>query len=270
MNQHYVWKLCLSSLILYTQSFTVLAEIIPDPCAGPSPLLNLIDRPTVGDSACVVPYKKAILEMGYQYQSLSHSAGNEQNFPEAELRIGLPLNNELVMILPSNIHQSMAPHSGFTATVVGIKHELGYNKSWLWTIEALLTQSNGSAAFGSKGNGAAFNGIVSYNINSSFNLTFMFGGTTQTQAIQSGGQRYNSINPDLILTYTATNKLQFFGEVYGQSKTGPGEGSGFNFDGGLLYLLIPNFSVDLEVGQRISGNLFGFDHYIGTGVGILF
>ncbi len=35
-------------------------------------------------------------------------------------------------------------------------------------------------------------------------------------------------------------------------------------------LPIPRFAVDLEVGQGISGNLFGFDHYVGTGMSIMF
>ena len=163
----------------------------------------------------------------------------------------------------------MTPHSGLTATTIGIKHEIGYTQNWLGTVEALFTLPNGSAAFGSKQMGTAINGIVSYNINSAFNLTFMFGGTSETESSFNGGQRFTSLNPDLVITYAATDKLQLYGETYGQSKTGPGQGSGFNADGGLLYLLIPNLEVDLEVGQRISGNLDGFEHYIGTGVGIL-
>jgi hypothetical protein len=270
MSLNQGWKRRLIFLVFFTQSLTAFAEGISDPCSGASPLLNLIDRPTAGDSACAVPYKKAIIEMGYQYQTLTHSAGHEQNFPEAELRIGLPLNNELVMLLPNYIHQSKTHYSGFSATVIGIKHEIVYNKKLVWAVEALFTQPNGSAAFGSKGTGAAINGIVSYNVNPSFNLTFMFGGTTETQSSHDGSQRYNSINPDLVLTFSATNKLEFYGEVYGQSKTEPREGSGFNFDAGFLYLLIPSLAVDLEVGQRISGHLVGFDHYFGTGFGILF
>jgi hypothetical protein len=265
-----VWKVILAFTIIHGIVNNVFADTIDNPCTGNSELLNIIDRPTVGDSACVVPFSKAVLELGYQYQQLTHSAGHEQNFPEAEFRLGLPANNEFVLLLPNYIHQSMTPHSGYTATTFGIKHEIGYNQNWLATGEVLLTLPTGSTAFGSKGLGAALNGIVSYTFNPEFNLSFMLGATTETQSSYDGGRHFTSINPDLVFTYSANEKLDFYGEIYGQSKTGPGEGNGFNFDGGVIYLLIPSLAVDLEFGQRINGNLSGFNHYIGTGMAIMF
>jgi hypothetical protein len=256
--------------IHYGLAFNVFAETVDDPCGGASALLSIADRPTVGDSACFVPFKKAVLELGYQYQQLTHSAGYQQNFPEAELRIGLPVNNELVLVLPNDIHQSMVPHAGFNATTIGIKHEIGYTQTWLGALEALFTLPSGSTAFGSRDSGAAVNGIINYTFNSTYSLSFMFGVTTQTQSKLNGGHRFTSMNPDMVLSYVLNPIINFYGEVYGQSKTGPGEGSGFNFDGGVLYLPLPNLEVDLEVGQRISGKLNGFNHYIGTGMSIAF
>ncbi len=270
MTPKQTWKLFGIFIIHFGMVTNVFAETINNPCEGPSALLNIVNRPTVADSACVVPFKEAVLELGFQYQQLTHSAGYQQNFPEADLRIGLPANNELVIVLPNYIHQSMTPHSGFAATTMGIKHEIGYTQTWLSTVEALFTLPSGSAAFGSQNTGAAVNGIINYTFNSTFNLSFMFGVTTQTQSKLNGGQRFTSINPDLVLTYVLNQKINFYGEVYGQSKTGPGEGSGFNVDGGILYLPLSNLEVDLEVGQRMSGNLNGFNHYIGTGMSILF
>jgi len=264
------WKLFWTFTLIYLTAFNVFADTIDNPCGGASALLNIIDRPTVADSACVVPFRKAVIELGYQYQQLTHSAGHEQNFPEAELRLGLPANNEFAIILPNYIHQSMTPRSGYSATTLGIKHEIGYTQNWLAAVEALFTLPDGSAAFGNKGLGAAFNGIISYAFNPQCNLSFMLGGSTETQSSHDGGQRFTSINPDLVFTYAPSEKINFYGEVYGQSKTGPGEGSGFNFDGGFLYLVLPSFAIDLEVGQRISGNLGSFDHYISTGMGIMF
>jgi len=268
MTSKQIWKLLW--ILIFTWNGTVFAETIDDPCGGTSPLLNIVDRPTVGDSACVVPYKKAVLELGYQYQKLTHRAGYQQNFPEAELRIGLPGNNEFVLLFPNYIHQSIAPHSGFAATTLGIKHEIGYTKTWLGAIEALFTLPSGSTVFGNQDMGAAVNGIINYTFNPTFSLSFMLGVTTQTQSKLDGGQRFTSINPDMILTYVLNPKVNFYGEVYGQSKTGPGESSGFNFDGGVLYLPLPNLEVDFEVGQRINGNLGGFHHYIGAGMTIEF
>ena len=86
----------------------------------------------------------------------------------------------------------------------------------------------------------------------------------------SGGGRFTSVNPDITFTWLPLWNLQFYGEVYGQSRTGPGLGSGFDADGGVQYLLTPYCEVDLEEGVRLSGNLGGFTHYFGAGMGFLF
>ena len=72
-------------------------DAIQNPCTGPSALLALLDRPTVSDSACVVQYGQAVLEAGYQHANLTGTGGGTaDNFPEAELRFGLPGHNEFV------------------------------------------------------------------------------------------------------------------------------------------------------------------------------
>lgn len=97
----------------------------------------------------------------------------------------------------------------------------------------------------------------------------MFGVSSQTQAINDGGKRYTSVNPDLVLSWTK-EKISVYGEIYGQSKTGPQNGSGFNADAGILYLIRKNIVIDLEAGHRLSGVLGGFSHYVGTGISIQF
>jgi hypothetical protein len=245
------------------------ADNSDSPCAGSYALLALIDRPTIGDSACVVPNRQAIVELGYQYQTLTHQ-GIQQNLPEAELRFGLPLNNELAIILPNDIYQSKAPRIGATATFIGIKHQLAYRSNWVTSIEGFVVLPNGSTAFGNDKTSGYFNAIFSYNLSTQFNITSMLGVSTETQTHQVGGQRFNSINPDLVLSWTPRGWIVLYVEVYGQSQTGPHESSGFNMDTGINYLLTPHFSMDLEVGQRLSGNLDGFNHYIGAGMGIYF
>jgi hypothetical protein len=262
-----VAKIFLILVLLCGVSSKIFSETIDNPCEG---LLNIVDRSTVGDSVCVVPFKNAVLEAGYQYQKLTQAAGHQQNFPEAEFRLGLPANNEFFLLLPNYILQSMTPHAGYTATTAGIKHQLGYTQDWVVTVEGLLTFPDGSAAFGSQGLGAALNGIVSYDFNPAFNMVFMLGGSTATQPNMAGGQRFNSINPDIVFTYSPIPKANFFAEVYGQSKTGPGNGSGFNCDGGVMYLLLPRLVMDLEVGQRIGGSLDNFENYVGAGGAIEF
>ncbi len=265
-----VWKLCWVFALSVGCNVNIFADTVTNPCGGASMLLNIVNRPTVSDSACVVPLKDVVIEAGYQYQKLTHSGGVQQNFPQAQFRLGLPANNEFTVLLPNYIHQSKNSGSGLTATTVGLKHEIGYTQTWLGTVEALITLPSGSEAYGSKGTGAAFNGIVNYTFNPLFGLSFMLGVTSETESSLNGGGRFTSINPDLVLSYSATEKLLLYGEIYGQSKTGPSEGSGFNSDAGVIYLLTPKMTVDLEIGQRISGNLNGFNHYVGGGFSVMF
>lgn len=263
-------KLFWLSTTLFTITGNIFADNIDNPCGGPSALLNLVDRPSAGDNACAVPFKQAIIESGIQYQQLSQDSGTQWNYPQSELRVGLPAGNEFVMVLPNYIHQLQAPHSGFSAMTAGVKHQFGYTENWVTAIESIFTLPGGSQAFGSDGTGVALNGIVNYTLNDNISLSFMFGVTSQTEPSLDGGGRFTSFNPDLVLTYVINPKTYVYAETYGQSKTAPDEGSGWNLDSGILYLLKPNFAIDMEVGQRISGQLGGFNHYIGAGFSVMF
>ena len=251
---------------------------VSDPCSGPDALLSLIDRPTVGDSACVVPAGRTLLESGVARYVPNPASGYSLGYPQLELRFGLPANNELVL-LPPNINRSVTPvlgggHqivSGGSASVVGLKHEFGYNSQWLWAGETLVTLPSGSPDFGSAATGYAINGIVNDNVTPIFSLTLMLGATHLAAPSNiHAGAYYWSMNPDLVASWQTTERFQFYVEVYGQGHTGPGEGAGYNADGGIQYLLTPNVELDAEVGQRLSGNLGGWSHYSGIGVALLF
>lgn len=255
---------------LFLVTANSLANSIDNPCGGPSELLNLVDRPSAADNACAVPFNKAILESGYQYQKLAQPGGSQQNFTQSELRLGLPASNELYVIFPNAIHQSRMPRSGSSATSIGLKHQIGYTENWLAAVESVVTLPSGSNAFGSDGTGTAFNGIVNYTINPVLGLSFMFGVTSQTDPTLTGGERFTSFNPDLVLTYIINPKFYVYGEVYGQSKTGPTENRGFNADAGIMYLIKPNIEIDMVIGHRINGQLAGLNQYIGAGFSVMF
>ncbi|MHB1707055.1 MAG: hypothetical protein ACYCSH_13590 [Acidithiobacillus sp.] len=273
-GQNKFWPIpaLLAALILGTQGSRA-DDAIQDPCDGRSALLAILDRPTVSDSACVVHYGQAVLEAGYEHADLLGSGGTADNFPEAELRFGLPGNNEFVLLPPNDNLQRLpgSPHlHGFSATAVGIKHELGYTRHWLGAVEGLFTLPSGSQTFGSQGLGVAFNGIVTYAPSDDTGISLQLGVASQTNPVLAGGGRYTSVNPDISFTWQPWWKLQFYGEVFGQSRTGPGLGSGFDADGGVQYLLTPSWEVDLEEGVRLSGSLGGYTHYAGAGMGFLF
>lgn len=248
---------------------TNFASTVSYPCSDSASIMSLVDRPSKADSTCTIPFKDAMVEMGYQYSSLI-GGGNLQTLPQEVLRVGLPHHTEFVAILPTDNLQSFSPRAGFSATTLGLKKVFGYTDKWIWTAESLFTFHSGSQGFGSQDFGAALNGIVGYNFTSTVSATFMLGVTTQTLPALSGGERFNSINPDLLFSWQWSKKSTVFAEVYAQSKTAPGQGGGVNFDAGILYTLTKYIVIDAEVGQRGSGQLGGFNNYVGAGIGLLF
>lgn len=252
------------------------ADLLPDPCAGPSMLLAVLDRPTVSDSACVVPSGRAILEAGGQYGTLAGSpSGSQETLPNAELRIGLPRQTELALLPPNRVRTAPSGPIGVvtrgtTAGVVGLKHAFGYDAHWQWTGETLVTLPSGSTALGSAHPGITINGIVSYNPGGAVSVSFMGGVSSIAGAIANGGQRATSLNPDLVVTWLRNPRLQFYAEAYGQTRTAYGAGWGANADGGVQYLVSPGVEVDMEEGVRLQGNLGSFHRYTGVGLGLAF
>ncbi len=68
----------LATLIMNIPAVCAEDAVPPNPCTGPSALLALLDRPTVSDSACVVQYGQAVLELGYQHANLTGTGGQYQ------------------------------------------------------------------------------------------------------------------------------------------------------------------------------------------------
>lgn len=251
-----------------------------NPCSG---FLSIVDRPSVADSVCVVPLGHAVLETGYLGASLQ-GGGFSHSFPQAEVRFGIPANNEVDIILPTYIHQTIPienddgdpltngniVQTGSTAVTIGLKHFLGYTEHWSGAIEAYVTPPSGSYYFGQAGFGAAFYGLAGYSFNSQLSLTLMLGASTQTLSKSEGGTRFSSFNPDLVLSWQPHEKWQLYAEIYGQSATGPCEGPGFVGDVGIQYLINKNLEVDLAVAQTITGNLGGFNRYITSGFAVMF
>ena len=251
-------------------------EALPaNPCGGPSAFLSLLDRPTFSDSACSAPLGHAVLELGFMHADVrGEGGGTADNYPEAELRFGLPGRNEF-KVLASNYtsQRSGIPEeasSGLSAAGIGFKHELGYTAKWLGAVEGVLTLPSGNDAFGSRGLGATFSGIAAYSVTDQIGLSLQVGVSSQTDPVSAGGGRFTSFNQFLTATWDPIARLQFYGEVFGQTSAGPGEGAGFNLDGGIQYLVAHWWEVDMEEGMRLTGNLGGFTHYIGAGAGLLF
>lgn len=276
-------RVCLTLLGLLVAWGQVYAQEqdtdVPDPCAGPSALLAILDRPTVSTSPCAVPRGQYLLEMGFQRAKPRDTvSGTMDTYPQAEVRIGLPGRNEFTLIPPSynrqltrNVSDSTTEDvSGYSALTIGLKHELGYTRQWLGAVQVLFTLPSGSSAFGSEGLGVALNGILAYTLSEQVGLTLQVGITSQTDPELAGGERFTSLASNLVVTWQPKERLQFYGEIYGQSSTGPGKGAGYNADGGIQYLITPCWEMDLEGGVRLVGDLGGLSHYFGVGMGFRF
>ncbi len=264
MRDHFFIKLFFALLVSSIIS-PAFAETISDPCTG---LLALINRPSVTGSACAVPARKILVEGGYQYLNLS---GNAHGYitPQAIIRFGMANNNEFLLSLPSYFHQTNVPRAGWSSVSLSLKHEIGYNANWLGAFEGILGVPSGSANYGSREVSGAVDAIVTYTVNPFIGITGTLGVMSNSVQYIQNGKRFTSINPDVIATYQFTDKAQLFGEMYAQTRTGPGEGLGLLAIGGLYYWLTPRIALDAEWGQRVTG-AWGFQSYMSGGAAVLF
>jgi hypothetical protein len=237
-----------------------------DPCA--SGLLAWINRPSPTGSPCVIPNKKMVIEGGYQYLRLPAGAYGYVT-PQTELRFGLPHNNEFLILTPSFYHQTISPRAGWSGVTLSVKHEIGYNTRWLGAVEGLLTLPSGSDNYGTKALAGTVNGILMYTFDPVFSLTGMLGVMSQSVQYIQNGERFTSINPDIVASWQLNQRWLIFAELYAQTRTGAREGAGLLTDGGIFYLPTPRISLDAELGQRISGQ-WGFQNYAGVGFGLAF
>lgn len=261
----------LVSFLFLLPSIGFADPALEDPCDN---FLALINRPSYLDSPCSVKPGEVVVEMGYQYLSLHSESGNSRNYPEAVFRFGLPLANEFIVIAPNYMDEHISgedPITGSNATSLGFKHQFPIiNNKWIYAAEGYVTLPSGNDNFGSEGTGVLVIGIVSYSILSNVSATVMLSLASETVAPNSGGERYTTLNPDFLVSWQTTEDSQLYIEIYGQTKTSPDQGDGYNADGGIQYLLTPNIEVDLEYGWRLSGDLEGYSHYIGFGGGVRF
>lgn len=253
------------SLFISTSCF---AEMRDYPCNSPG-ALELTDRGTVTDTPCIVPTNKVLIEGGYQYQWLESST-QLQVYPQTIVVLGLPNKFEVFLGVPTYYNkQSNLQARGLGITTAGVKHEVTSGSNWVASIQGILTIPSGSRVFGSPKTGETINAILVRELTPKIVFASMFGGSRIAESSNNGGRYFTSFNPSISLVYAPTDPLNLFIEVFGQSKTAPDLGSGFIANGGLLYKFKENVIFDLEIGQRIQGNLFDIQQSIGSGVTIL-
>ncbi|WED41861.1 transporter [Legionella cardiaca] len=231
-----------------------------NPCTASPPVITLSDRGGNADSPCIIPVKTAFLEGGYLYQNLIPS-GQLQTYPQGEFRIGLPAHSEIGLFLPNY----NTPFSGYGPFGFDIKHQFGAGKNWIFSTQTTFILPGGSSVFGSKGLGASMAGIMTYNLNDQWSLTGMLQIGSFTEPTIIGGERYISFTPDLVLSYSPIERLTLYGEVYSLSPVGPNQGDVTLVDYGLLYMLVPQFAIDVGVYHQLGNNPNQFKNAFGGG-----
>lgn len=252
--------------------------VVSDPCAGNGALLSILDRPTVSDSSCVVKPGMAVLEDGVQ-DTIFNDLGvkSEQvNYPEAELRIGLPDNNEF-KIFPPNYNllsypgSNISSVSGYNDSGIGFKHEFGYNENTVSAADILITFPSGTNGFQNYGTDITVNGQFTYSLTDALSVEFAPGMSSFTMLSYNGSpHRFFSFNPDFVAAYQFIPSFQLYGEFFRNSIQGAGMSGNYWFDGGFQYLITGNIEIDAEYGLFLDPPSGSSGHYIGFGTGLLF
>lgn len=265
-----MWRFsCLAGLGIWAIAFPAISATPPDPCGGASGLLAVLDRPTVGDSACVVAPGHSVVELGLT-QGPRITGGQEIQLPLAALRFGLGSHRELVWLPPSAIRQSGPGNagSGATASVLGLKQQFLTRRHTLLSGETLVTLPSGTDAYGAAGAGLAVNGLFSQDLPAEFGMALQLGFSSQAAPKAQGGTRYASALADLVFTRQFNPRTQLYLEFTGLSHSGPGQGSALNTDGGLQFLITRDLEVDIEAGRQLHGTLGDLSRYWGIGLGL--
>jgi len=257
---------------------TILGCLLPiacvanDMCSAEEDISFLVNRPANAVSPCTVKKGCFLTEAGYQRRNWS-TGGNADVFPLTQIRLGLPKTSEIYAYLPIYVGNHAPPFAGNTTTAIGGKHKFWGNDQLIFSVDGYLLVPGGTANYSTQTLGERLNGIVSYSINTKWNLLFMLSFFHQSgQVIQDEASSvaapylyYTGVGPDLVLSYVFTPKMTMYAEVFGQSKVSPNLGNGFNADGGLVLSVRKNITVDIEFGTRINGQLGTLNNYVGFG-----
>lgn len=249
----------------------------PDPCAGSTGILAIIDRPTFEDSACAAKPHTVVIEGGYT-NTVQQDAGRtvSNSYPQSEIRFGLQRGWEFKVNPPTFNHQTAsvpsAPAqfaSGFGDLTVGIRKEFGYSDRWIWTADAAVTLPTGSPGFTDAGPDYVANFIAGYSWTQALGLGFQVGASSTSVPSSTGVsvRRFGSVNHSLVISDQLTNRLQAFAELWGLTHAGVDVGHRDVVDGGLRLIVNPNFAIDAELSRTLGAPGGTSTHSFGFGAG---
>lgn len=251
----------------------------PDPCGGPTGLLAVLDRPTIGYSVCAVAPGGVLFEIGYQQNEVGGSARRgfvQTQYPQNFLRVGIAPRFELDLNGPNEQRQRTfgagSPNivsNGAFDTGLGFKYEFAPHGPIAFAIDGLYTPPNGAATLTAGNATYTANLDIAYPLgaNTGIATTLAF---TSTGGFASNGMhaRYGVFSPSVVVTQLLPHAYQPYFEYVYSSRLSPNVGGRAFVDYGVQKLLGADTEIDLELGHALSAIPTLKFNYVGVGFGI--
>jgi hypothetical protein len=217
------------------------------------------DRPDQTETPAIVPQGMFQAETGFTYQKNNHTS-TSWALPSTLWKYGATENFELRLITEFVTEEIDAEKtSGIVPLLIGCKIKICSEKGWLPKTSFIGHLSIPNAA--SKKYKADFYAPE-------FRFTMQH---TLSDKISLGynlGSEWDGFSPEPTFIYTVTTgysiteKLGSYIEFFGFAPQK--ESANHNFDGGITYLITPNFMVDLSAGVGLTENAPA--HYLALGI----
>ncbi|HVT62242.1 MAG TPA: hypothetical protein VHD33_01990, partial [Legionellaceae bacterium] len=231
-------------------------------------MLSLVNRPTIAVSAFTMPLHEVMIESGYNSVKKTDQSKRVSLYPFTQIRTGLPNNGEFLVLLPIYVDNPVFPFTGWSPIGLGLKKEIYTSSATVFSLNGIGTLPSGSKYYGEQGFSGKLSGIIAHTFNNYFSVSSMLSVMYQNVSASQPDKQFASFNPDIVASFNITPAIVLYGEVYGQTRVSNTLGSGFNADEGFVFLVKDNMTMDIEISQRLSGHLGGFDSYIGAGFAI--
>jgi hypothetical protein len=108
--------------------------------------------------------------------------------------------------------------------------------------------------------------VQTFNVDYSRALGSRFGFGTTVGVLHTAG--VTAALPSVVFSNQFNARTQLYAEAYGSTKLRASGGYLFGLDGGVQYLLSPQFEVDAEIGRTRTD--LAVSHYEGFGFGVRF
>lgn len=239
-----------------------------DPCGGETTnVLATIDRPTIGFSACAVKTHQWLDEYGYANEQRSDGT-RAVTYPQGIERYGLLPNVELDAIGPAfGVNRDAAALAGgWFDSGLGAKVEVAHTARNVFGFDLLYTAPTGSPGFSAGAPTYTLNLDASHALSPAISLATTIGFASAAGQNAGSTQRYGTLLPSVVVTDAFDAQTQVYLEAYGATHTAPGAGGRFALDGGIQFMLNPQFEIDAELGQSLTD--VARSHYFGFGIGL--